>query len=101
MVLRLCGTLMPLSALTRYACGSVPPLVIREGDSFVLATRASPTPLLPLQAQQVQRTAHLLHRHLRIFPPAVAACARRQSSALAGTASGASSAPCNSSPHSA
>src|SRR5437764_577088 len=96
---------MPRSSLAAFlvgsACGPVAPLVVGDRGPLVLATSGPPLPLLPLQAQQVQRTADLLHRHLRIFPPATAPCGRRQRSALAGTASGASSARRSSCPHSA
>src|SRR5277367_2269275 len=98
-------TLRPRSALAtflvRLAGGAVAPLVVGDGVPLVLAARGPPLAFLPLQAQQVQRTADLLHRHLRIFPPATAPCGRRRRSASGGTAVGASSARCSSSPHSA
>src|SRR3954462_5002224 len=94
-------TPLPSSPLMGFPCGSVPPLVVGDSGPLVLATRRPPPVLLPLQAQQVQRTADLLQRHLWIFPPATAPCGRRRRSASAGTASDAASARCSSSPHSA
>src|SRR5439155_1738538 len=48
---------MPPSSLAAFlaghACGSVPPLVVRDGGPPVVAARGPPLALLPLQAQQV------------------------------------------------
>ena len=49
----------------------------------------------------VQPPAHLLRRHLRIFPPAAARPARPQTSASPGTTSGAASTPRSSAPRNA
>src|SRR5271169_1725374 len=99
-------SVMPLSALAGaplvgLAGGPIPSLVVGDGVPPVLAARGPALLLLPLQAQQVQSTADLLHRHLRIFPPATAPCGRRRRSASAGTASGVASDRGSSSPRSA
>src|SRR6266566_7750849 len=82
--------------LVGLACGPVAPLVVSQGLEFQPAASSPPLALLPLQAQQVQSAADLLHRHLRVFPPSAAECARPRTSASAGTTLGASSGPCNS-----
>src|SRR5436853_332375 len=82
--------------LVGLACGPVAPLVVSQGHEFQPAASSPPPALLPLQAQQVQGAADLLHRHLRVFPPSAAACARPRTSALAGTTPDASSGPYNS-----
>src|SRR5262245_58657906 len=79
----------------------VPPLVVADRVQAVLAATRPPLTLLPLLAHLVQASAHLLHRQLRVFPPAAAPCARRQTSASTGTASGAASGPYSPSPHNA
>src|SRR6185437_12057090 len=94
-------SLRPLSApaaafLPRLPGRSVPPLVVAQCRQALLAATRPPPLLLPLLAQQVQRTAHLLHRHFRIFPPAAAPCARPQRLASTDTRSGAASEPCSS-----
>src|ERR1035441_10169965 len=92
----------PLSGfLMRLACNAVAALMVVDTGPPVLAPTRPPAALLPLLAQQVQRTAHLLHRHLWIFPPATAPCGRLRTSALVGTASDASADRHSSSPHNA
>src|SRR5690242_8322979 len=92
----------PAAALLVGMAGSpVAPLVVSQGHEFEPAASSPPLALQPLQAQQVQGAADLLHRHLRVFPPATARCARPRTSASAGTTPGASSAPCSPCPHSA
>src|SRR5262249_37081269 len=89
------------ASLARLPSRPVPPLVVADRMQAVLAAVRPPLQLLPLLAQLVQATAHLLHRQLRAFPPAAAPCVRQQTSASTGTRSGAASGPCSSSPHSA
>src|SRR5215467_1783538 len=81
--------------LVGLAGGPVAPLVVGKGHELEPPASSPPLALLPLQAQQVQGTAHLLHRHLRVFPPATAECARPRTTASAGTTPGASSGPCS------
>src|SRR4051794_22182402 len=87
--------------LSRLPGRSVPPLVVAQRCQAMLATTRPPLLFLPLLAQQVQGTAHLLHGHFWIFPPAAAACARLRTSASTDTRSGAASGPCSSCLHSA
>src|SRR5262249_54953462 len=53
----------------------VAPLVIANDHPRLLRLRRPPSPTQQHQAARVQRPAHLLQRHLRVFPPAAARCA--------------------------
>src|SRR5262249_2173418 len=58
--------------------GTVPPLVIANDLQHTGPVTVAPAPPQPPPAYLLERSAHLLHRHLRVFPPAAAACARRR-----------------------
>src|SRR5262245_23221420 len=98
--------LMPRSSLAGASLAGlpsrpVPPLVVADRIQAVLAAACPPLQLLPFLAHLVPATAHLLHRQLRVFPPAAAPCVRQQTSASTGTTFGAAAGPCSSCPHSA
>src|SRR5262249_30797672 len=82
-------------------CGPVANLVIRNGLSQVLPPTRAPSPPQHLQAAHVQRPAHLLHGHFRVFPPASVPCAAPRTPVPSGTGSGAASARHSHAPRSA
>src|SRR5579875_3070169 len=66
--------LMPPSPLTATLSpglpnGPIPPLGITNRGQTLPAAARPPRTLLPLLAQRVQNTTHLLPRQLRVFPP--------------------------------
>src|SRR5436305_11931784 len=90
----------------------MPPLLVRPGRLLVAALvvsdhhadlpgrAGSPPAAEPRRAPGVQRSAHLFHRHLRIFPPAVGPCGSTRSPSRSGTGSGGGSAPHTAAPRS-
>src|SRR5712671_6501117 len=63
--------------LARGSCGTITLLVINNDFGRVRYFCRFAAMRLPRPAALVQRSAHLLHRDLRIFPPAAEPCARR------------------------
>src|SRR3954471_11821398 len=64
---------MPLF-LVRLGGLLVPPLVVPDDLARVLEPRCPSSAAEQGVAPRVQRPAHLLHRHLRVFPPAAGPC---------------------------
>src|SRR5262245_57802844 len=85
-------------ALSRLPCGAVTPLVVANDLGRVLQLARPPPRQQPGQADPVQTPAHLLRRHLRVFPPAAERPARTRTSTSGSTRSGAAAAPRNCAP---
>src|SRR5262249_28911982 len=81
--------------LPRLAGCPVAPLVVADDLRLVGPFVAPPHLLQPQPQHHVEPRAHLLGRHLRIFPPAAELLALPRSPSSPGTKSGASSAPCS------
>src|SRR5438552_5701423 len=86
--------------LARDSGGTITLLVINDDLGRVFYFRRLSAIRLPDPAALVQRSAHLLQRDLRIFPPGADPCVRRQIPSPPGTRSGASSTPRNCVPRS-
>src|SRR5262249_29486018 len=80
--------------------GTVPPLVIANDLQRASQVTAAPLPPQPPPAYLLERSAHLLHRHLRVFPPASVPCTRPRRPRPPGTGSGAVAMPHSSCPRS-
>src|SRR5215469_8809235 len=78
----------------------VAPLVVVDDRTGVAYLRAAPPPAEHRRAPLVQRPAHLLRRHTRVFPPATAPCASPRTPARSGPGPGAESVPCSRVPRS-
>src|SRR5262245_59370777 len=78
----------------------VAPLVVLDDVARVPNLGYAPPPAEQLRAPRVQRPAHLLRRHERVFPPAAAPCGRPRTPARSRPASGAAPARCSSAPRS-
>src|SRR3954452_13005734 len=83
-------------------CGlGVPPLVVLDDRAAVPDFGDAPPPAEHRRTPLVQRPAHLLGRHLRVFPPATAPCGWPRTPGPPGPASGAATTPCSLAPRSA
>src|SRR5688500_2225176 len=78
----------------------IPPLVVPNDVAGVPQLGDAPPPPEHRRAPLVQRPAHLLRRHPRVFPPAAAPCGWRRNRGRPGPASGAATAPCSPAPRS-
>src|SRR5262249_22071237 len=79
----------------------VAPLVVADDRTGVAYLRAAPPPAEHRRAPLVQRPAHLLRRHPRVFPPAAAPCASPRTPAPPGPGPAAASAPWSPAPRGA
>ncbi len=79
----------------------VPPLVVADDVAGVPHLGDAPPPAEHRPAPLVQRPAHLLGRHLRVFPPAAAPCGWPRTPGRPGPGSGAAPARCSPAPRSA
>src|SRR5262245_45349604 len=77
----------------------IAPLVIGDPVQRPLPPARLPQGLQPDAAELLQTVAHLLQRHLRVFPPATARCDRPRRSASAGTTPDAGATPHSSALH--
>src|SRR4051812_46372368 len=77
---------------------SVPPLVIPDDLAGVPNLCDAPAPAEHRPAPLVERPAHLLRGHLRVFPPATAPCAWSRTPTRSGPGSGAATGRCSSAP---
>src|SRR3954471_22641941 len=80
---------------------SVPPLMVADDLAGVPDLGHAPPTTEHDHAPLVQRPAHLLGRHLRVFPPAAARYAWPRTPARPTPGSGAAAAPCSPAPRSA
>src|SRR5439155_199768 len=80
---------------------SVPPLVVPDDLAGVTQLGDAPPPAEHRPAPLVQRPAHLLGRHLGVFPPATAPCGWRRIPGQPGPASRVATTPCSLAPRSA
>src|SRR6478752_6366065 len=80
---------------------SVPPLVVPDDLAGVPGLGHAPPPAEHRRAPLVQRPAHLLRRHLRVFPPATARCEWPRTPTRSTPGSGAAAARCSPAPRSA
>src|SRR4051794_28447117 len=90
---------MPLSLVGLGGPG-VPLLVVADHVARVPDVGDAPPPAEYRPAPLVQRPAHLLGRHRRIFPPVAAPSGRLRTRGQSAPASGAASVPCSSDPRS-
>src|SRR3954467_13421893 len=79
---------------------SVPLLVVADDLAGVPGLGHAPPPAEHRRAPPVQRPAHLLGRHLRVFPPATARCAWPRTPTRSTPGSGAARARCSPAPRS-
>src|SRR5690349_7072093 len=75
-------------------------LMIADHHADVRALAPAPAAAEQHPAAFVQRPAHLLHRHLRVFPPAAAACAPPRTPTRSGPAADDAPAPHTADPRS-
>src|SRR6476620_10913735 len=80
---------------------SVPPLMVADDLAGMPDLGHAPPSAEHDRAPLVQRPAHLLGRHLRVFPPAAARCAWPRTPARSTPGSGAAAARCSPAPRSA
>src|SRR5687768_9858212 len=79
----------------------VPPLVVADDRAGVPHLGHAPPPAEHDRAPLVQSPAHLLRRHLWVFPPAAAPSGWRRTPGRRGPASGVGAARCSPAPRSA
>src|SRR3954467_12239109 len=80
---------------------SVPLLVVADDVAGVPGLGHAPPPAEHRRAPPVQRPAHLLGRHLRVFPPATARRGRPRTPERSTPGSGAAATRCSPAPRSA
>src|SRR5262245_44265769 len=86
--------------LVRFGGLRVAPLVVANDGTDVAQLGRPPPTAEQRRAALVQRPAHLLRRHERVFPPAAAGCASPRTPGPPAPGSGAGSGPCRPAPRS-